>query len=54
METEPAFPRLPDRRRAENVFLERIRSIRALSTGIVDSVEVTQRADDAPSIGAIE
>lgn len=54
METEPAFPRLPDRRRAENVCLERIRSILVLGTGILGSGEVTQRADDAPSVGATE
>ena len=54
METEPAFPRLPDRRRAENVCLERIRSILVLGTGTLDSGEVTQRADDAPSVGATE
>jgi hypothetical protein len=53
-ETEPAFPRLPDRRRAENVCLERIRSILVLGTGILSSGEVTLRADDAPSIGATE
>jgi len=54
MESEPAFPRLPDRRRAENVCLERIRSILVLGTGTLDSGEVTQRADDAPSVGATE
>ena len=53
-ETEPAFPRLPDRRRAENVRLERIRSILVLGTGTLGFGEVTQRADDAPSVGATE
>jgi hypothetical protein len=54
MEIEPALPRLPNRRRAENVCLERIRSIRVLGTGILVSTEITQRGDDAPSVGATE
>jgi hypothetical protein len=49
---EPAFPRFPDRRRAENVCLERIRSILVLGTGILGSGEVTLTADGAPSVGA--
>jgi hypothetical protein len=53
-ETEAALPRLPDRRRAENVCLERIRSIRVLGTEILVSTEITQRGDDAPSVGATE
>jgi hypothetical protein len=54
METEPALPRRPDRRKARNVCLERIRSIRMLGTGTLASGEVTQRGDDALSVGATE
>jgi hypothetical protein len=54
MDIAPALPRLPDRRRAENVCLERIRSIRVPGTGILVSTEITQRGDDAPSVGATE
>jgi hypothetical protein len=53
-ETDPDLPRLPDRRKAENVCRERIRSTRVLCTGSFVAEEVTPRADDAPSVGASE